>query len=66
MAEQKPTTQDDLGKLQQGSLKMTTTEEWLEVVSDPEVRAMLLSQPQSSQEAAQELINAHLGISARN
>lgn len=62
MAESKQTPTEDLGKLQSNphafNCHETTTEEWLEIVTNPNVREMLLLPPKSAQEVADELIEA--------
>ena len=62
MAQSKQTQAEDLGKLQTNphasNCRQLTTEEWLDIITDPEVRASLLSLPKSAKEVAEELINA--------
>ena len=64
MAESKQTPAEDLVELQNVGHELTT-EEWLEIITDPEVRATLLSPPKSAQEVAEKLINAHTVITGK-
>jgi len=63
MAESKQTQVEDLGELQANphafNCHELTTEEWLEIITDPEVRASLLSPPKSAEEVAERLIKSH-------
>ena len=65
MAESKRTPTEDLGELQNVGHELTT-EEWLEIITDPEIRASLLSPPKSAEEVAERLINAHTVITGKN
>ncbi|MBR4265738.1 MAG: hypothetical protein IKQ46_06750 [Bacteroidales bacterium] len=46
--------------------RQLTTEEWLEIITNPEVRAFLLSPPKSAEEVADELIEAHQTILSKD
>ena len=70
MAESKQTPTEGLGELQANphafNCHETTIEEWLEIVTNPNVRKMLLSPPKSAQEVADELIEAHQTILSKD
>lgn len=58
MKESKQIPTEDLVDLQNVGHELTT-EEWLDKITNPEVRASLLSPPKSAKEVAEKLINAH-------
>ena len=70
MAESKQTPTEGLGELQANphasNCRQLTTEEWLEIVTNPEVRASFLSPPKSAEEVADELIEAHQTILSKD
>ncbi|MBQ5451696.1 MAG: hypothetical protein IIT56_01760 [Bacteroidales bacterium] len=59
MAESKHTTTEELNGLQTNYPKVPTVKDFLRVIKNPEVRAMLLSPPKSSQDLAKELEAKH-------